>query len=174
MKDRFQSTTVSVSQETKHYPPTPQWTTVVLMSSHGPTHAPQLTPSVPDDIYDEDDNRTIDSSSDFDSLFSEEMDIIEEHSAATSGSPMAISAKEALSDTQAVTTLSPAAPRLTTERLKEHQAWQDFIRAIHNPIAPNAQRYMIFADGYMWARNWREMENVRVFVSFVLDECIPT
>jgi len=137
-----------------------------------PTHATQRAPSVPDDIYDDDDNRSIDSSSDLDSLFSEDMDVVEDTSA-TSGSAMAVSTKDAsLSATGSkVVAISPqAAPRLTSERLREHQALQDFIRAIHNPIAPGAQRYMIFADGYMWARNWKEMENM----SFSLDKLADT
>ncbi|THH27637.1 hypothetical protein EUX98_g6544 [Antrodiella citrinella] len=169
MKERFFTTSIP---DTKLSPPTPQWTTVVLMNKQAPTYAVQRTPSVPDDIYDDDDNRSIDSSSDADSLFSEEMDVVEEQSDATSASAMVMSAKieAAISAAKPVMVSPPAVPALTSERLREHQALQDFVRAIHNPVTPGAQRYMIFADGYMWARNWREMENM----SFSLDKLADT
>ena len=125
--------------------------------------ATEHTSSVPEDVCDgEEDSRSIDSASDDDSssIFSGDMDVAEQESDTTSASAMNTSAKPVKADT--VQSRAQAAPQLTAERLKEYQAWQDFVRAIHKPATPGAQRYMIFSDGYMWARNWREMENVGV------------
>ena len=94
MRDRFHSSPKAAVQVFK--PPTPQWSSAMLVDNQ--SHATEHTSSVPDDIYDEEDSRSCDdSASDEDSMFSGEMDIVEDDSDTTSPSAMNVSAKEALS-----------------------------------------------------------------------------
>lgn len=167
VKQRFHTFDSTSMQEAKILSPTPQWANAVLVNEQLP--ATEHTSLVPDDVYDDDDNRSIDSSSDCDSLLSVDMDVVEEDSsdatsasACASGTGMVVSAKpKNLYNIDPVA--SQTTPQLTTERLKEFQGWQDFVRAIQNPhtTSGGVQRYVIFSDNYMWAQSWKEMETVR-------------
>ncbi|TCD59969.1 hypothetical protein EIP91_010959 [Steccherinum ochraceum] len=166
MKEHFHSP-VSLTHDVKSCTPTSQWPTAAALIMDTSVHATEVTSKVPDDVQ-EDDNHSILTSSSEDSLFSgTDMDTSEDHSDATSTSAMNVSAKE---EGPSATKPAPPpecdaqpkveAPRLTAERLKEHMLLQDFIRTIQNPISSQTQRHVILCDGYMWARNWREMESM--------------
>ncbi|KAH8096659.1 hypothetical protein BXZ70DRAFT_328795 [Cristinia sonorae] len=149
----------------------PQWTNALPAGRQQPHHADTKlshVSAVPVDIYDDEDScQSIDSSTD--SIFSAEMDISDEDlsDATSSDSAMVLSAvaKPPISATNPTIVPSQGdsvSPQLTSGRLMQHQMWQNFIRAANNPFTPGPQRFLVFADSYMWARNWQEMENMNL------------